>query len=169
MNQFINFFWTALGFAALFAYWFSAGLSAWFYLFIGLSIIPAILSRSFFYKVQLSHNTKFYERLGVRFIRKFVQYGDFANRLARKSYPAHPIIRRTINPDGYLSTIMMYERYHFICFIFFLLTSIMAMVQGRYLIALLIAISNVVYNVCPILLQQFNRIRVLRRYKQKVV
>lgn len=169
MNQFINFFWTALGFAALFAYWFSVGLSAWFYLFIGLSVIPAFLSRSFFYRVQLSRNTKFYERLGVRFIRKFVQYGDFANRLARKSYPAHPVIRRTANPKGYLSTIMMYERYHFICLIFFLLTSIIAMLQGRYSVALLIMISNMIYNVCPILLQQFNRIRVLRCYNQKTV
>jgi hypothetical protein len=169
MNQFINFFWTALGFAALFAYWFSAGLSAWFYLFIGLSIIPAFVSKSFVYRVQLSRNTKFYERLGVRFIRKFVQYGDFANRLARKSYPARPVIRQTANPQRYLSSIIMYERYHFICFIFFLLTSIMAMAQERYLIALLIVISNVVYNVCPILLQQFNRIRVLRCYKQKTI
>jgi hypothetical protein len=169
MNQFINFFWTALGFAALFAYWFSVGLSAWLYLFVGLSIIPAFLSRSFFYRAQLSNNTKFYERLGVRFIRKFVQHGDFANRLARKSHPAHPGIRRIVNAEGYLSTIMMYERYHFICLIFFLLTSIMAMAEGRYLIALLILISNVVYNCYPILLQQFNRIRVLRCYKQKLV
>ncbi|HEX8020211.1 hypothetical protein [Mucilaginibacter sp.] len=169
MNQFINFFWTALGFAALLAYWCSVGLSAWFYLFIGLSVIPAFLSRSFFHRVQLSYNTKFYERLGVRFIRKFVQYGDFANRLARKNRPAHPIIQRTANPEGYLSTIMMYERYHFICLIFFLLTSIIAMAQERYLIALLILISNAVYNCYPILLQQFNRIRILRCYNQKSV
>lgn len=168
MNQFINLFWTALGFAAVFAYWFSEGLSAWFYLFIGLSTIPAFLSRNFFDRIQLSRNAKFYERLGVRFIRKFVQHGDFATRLARKSHPAHPIIRQIVNPEGYLSTIAMYERFHFVCFAFFLLTSIVAMVQGRYLAALTIVMSNGVYNVCPILLQQFNRIRVLNLHRRQV-
>jgi hypothetical protein len=132
MNQFINLFWTVLGFAAMVSYWISEGLSAWFYLFTGLSIIPAFLSQSVFYRLQLSRDTKLYERLGVRFIRKFVQHGDFANRIARKSNPANPVMRRTGNPERYLSTIMMYERYHFICFVFFLLTSGMAMVQGRY-------------------------------------
>lgn len=165
MNQFINFFWTVLGFAAVFHYWFSVGLSAWFYVFICLSFIPAFLSRNFFYRIQLSRKTKFYERLGVRFIRKYVQHGDLANRIAGKN----STIQRAADPEKYLSTIMMYERYHLICFIFFLLTNIVAIIQGHYAVALLIMVSNVVYNVFPILLQQFNRIRVLRCYNQKSV
>lgn len=169
MNQFINFFWTVLGFAAVLCYWTATGLSAWFYLFIVLSIIPAFLPQRFFYRIQLSDSTKLYERLGLRFIRKFVQHGDFANRHARKNNPAYYGMLKSVEPKKYLSTIMMYERYHFICLIFFLLTCGMAMIQERYLMALLILISNVVYNVFPILLQQYNRIRVLRCANRKSV
>jgi len=169
MNQFINFFWTILGFAAVLFYWVANGLSVWFYLFIGLSIIPAFLSQRFFYRIQLSHNTKIYERLGVRVIRKFVQHGDFANRIGRKNNPAYPGMLKSVDPQRYLGTILMYERFHFICFIFFLLTSGIVIAQGHYLLALLIMISNVVYNVFPILLQQFNRIRVLRCANRKQI
>ncbi|MFC0514249.1 hypothetical protein ACFFGT_08565 [Mucilaginibacter angelicae] len=166
MNQLINFFWTILGFAAVLVYWVSAGLSAWFYIFIVLSIIPAFLSQKIFAGLQLSNSTELYERLGVRFIRKFVQQGDIANRLVRKNDPAYQVIRIKANPEGYLKTIMMYERYHFICLIFFLLTSGMALVEGRYIQALIIMISNMFYNFYPILLQQYNRIRILRSSKK---
>jgi hypothetical protein len=165
MNQLINVFWTILGFAAVVAYWFSAGLSTWFYLFIVLSVIPVFLSQKVFDRFQLSNNTKLYERLGVRFIRKFVQHGDIANRLSKKNDPAYLVIRKRVNHEGYLKTIMMYERYHFICLIFFLLTSGMAVVQGYYIQALMIMISNMFYNFYPILLQQYNRLRILRSSK----
>lgn len=166
MNQLINFFWTILGFAAVVAYWVSAGLSAWFYLFIVLSVIPAFLSQKIFARFQISNNTKLYERLGVRFIRKFVQHGDIVNRLAMKNDPAYQVTRKRVNPEGYLKTIMMYERYHSICLIFFLLTSGMAVAQGYYMQALIIMTSNIFYNFYPILLQQYNRIRILGSVKK---
>jgi len=162
MNQFINFFWTILGFAAVVAYWVSAGLSAWFYLFLIASIIPAFLPQKVADHLQLSNNTKFYERLGIRFIRKFVQHGDLANRMARRNNPRYHVIRQSATPASYLKTIMMYERYHLICFIFFLLTSLIAILNGYYLQFLLITISNILYNFYPILLQQYNRLRILR-------
>ncbi|QEM10757.1 hypothetical protein [Mucilaginibacter rubeus] len=162
MNQFINFFWTILGFTAVVSYWVSAGLSTWFYLFLIVSIIPVILPQKVADHLQLSSNTKFYERFGIRFIRKFVQHGDFANQLARTSDPRYRVIRNGAAPANYLKTIMMYERYHFMCLIFFLLTSIITLTKGYYLQFLLITISNIFYNFYPILLQQYNRVRILK-------
>lgn len=162
MNQLINFFWTILGFAAVVTYWFSAGLSAWFYLFLIVSITPAFLPQKVANHLQLSGNTKFYERFGIRFIRKFVQHGDFANRLARRNDPRYRVMLKNTTPASYLKTVMMYERYHLMCLIFFLLTSVRVLVRGNYLLFLLIAISNILYNFYPILLQQYNRVRILR-------
>ncbi|WP_121812327.1 glycosyl-4,4'-diaponeurosporenoate acyltransferase CrtO family protein [Mucilaginibacter kameinonensis] len=162
MNQLINFFWTILGFAAVVAYWVSAGLSALFYLFLIASIIPAILPQKVADHLQLSSNTKFYERFGIRFIRKFVQHGDFANRLERRNDPQYRVMRQSAIPASYLKTVMMYERYHLMCFIFFLLTSVIAVIKGYYLQFLLITISNIFYNFYPMLLQQYNRVRILK-------
>jgi hypothetical protein len=165
MNQFINFFWTILCFTAVLIYWFSGGLSTSFYIFIAISLVPTFIPQKIFDKLQLSYDTRFYERLGVRFIRRFVQHGDIANRITRKGNPAYQVISRKTNPDAYLKTIIMYERFHWMCFVFFLLTSMEALIESRYLIALIITISNVIYNCCPILLQQFNRVRILRLTK----
>lgn len=162
MNQIINFFWTILGFAAVVIYWVSAGLSTWFYLFLIVSIIPAFLPQKIAGHLQLSNNTKFYERFGIRFIRKFVQHGDFANRLARRNDPRYRVMHKSVAPINYLKTVMMYERYHLMCLIFFLLTSVITLVKGNYIQFLLITISNILYNFYPILLQQYNRVRILR-------
>ncbi|WP_114940667.1 hypothetical protein [Mucilaginibacter endophyticus] len=162
MNQLINFFWTILGFAAVVNYWVSAGLYTWFYLALIISITPVFLPQKVANHLQLSSNTKFYERFGIRFIRKFVQHGDFANRLARTSDPRYRVIRQSATPASYLKTVMMYERYHLICFIFFLLTSVITLIKGNYFQFLLITISNIFYNFYPVLLQQYNRVRILR-------
>ena len=165
MNQFINFFWTILSFAAVVVYWLSVGLSPPFYIFIAISFIPVFLSQKLMAKLQLSKSTRFYERLGVRVIRRFVQHGDIANRISRKNKPGYQVITQKSNPAAYLKTIAMYERFHLMCLLFFLFTTVAALLDGRFIIAILIMISNIIYNFYPILLQQFNRIRILRLTK----
>jgi hypothetical protein len=165
MNQIINFFWTIVCFAAVVVYWISAGLSSGFYVFIAISFIPAILSQKTLNKLQLSKNTRFYERLGVRVIRRFVQHGDIANRISRKNKPGYQVITQKSNPAAYLKTIAMYERFHLMCLLFFLFTTVAALLDGRFIIAIMVMISNIIYNFYPILLQQFNRIRILRLTK----
>ncbi|AYL95719.1 hypothetical protein [Mucilaginibacter celer] len=162
MNQFINFFWTILCFAGVVVYWVSAGLSPGFYIFIALSFIPALLPQKILGKLQLSNSTRLYQRLGVRFIRRFVQHGDIANRISRKNKPGYTAIPQKNNPAMYLKTIAMYERFHFMCLLFFLFSTVAALLDGRYIIAAVIMICNIIYNCCPILLQQFNRIRIRR-------
>lgn len=165
MNQFINFFWTIICFAAVVVYWISTGLTPGFYIFIAISFIPAILPQKLMAKLQLSKSTRIYERLGVRFICRFVQQGDIANRISRKNKPGYRVIVQKSNPSAYLKTVAMYERFHLMCLLFFLFTTVAALLDGRFVIAMMIMISNIIYNFYPILLQQFNRIRILRLTK----
>ncbi|MEO3403603.1 hypothetical protein AAFN85_06850 [Mucilaginibacter sp. CAU 1740] len=116
-------------------------------------------------KFQLSRSTAFYERLGVRFIRKFVQHGDIANSISRKNKPGYQVIAQKNDPAAYLKTTNMYERFHMMCLLFFLFTTAAAFVDRKFIMAAAITISNVIYNFYPVLLQQYNRIRIMRLTK----
>jgi len=159
MNQAVNFFWTILCFIPVIGFWVVAGNMAYCYVFIGLSVVCMIIPARI---LQLSNTPKFYERLGIKTIRKFVQNGDFANRYIRKGKPAYQIVADRASAMKYMNTILMYERYHFMCFVFFLLTAVYAMMINQYAMAVLIFLANVIYNICPILLQQYNKARVKR-------
>lgn len=105
-----------------------------------------------------SPHRNFYERLGVKHIRKFVQNGDTVNAMANTK--GYGIIKGKAEVQPYLKTIAMYERYHWICFSFFLLTGVYALVYGHFGPGLIIIITNIVYNISSILLQQYNKIRI---------
>ncbi|HEX3074275.1 MAG TPA: hypothetical protein VHP30_11745, partial [Ignavibacteriales bacterium] len=102
---------------------------------------------------------KFYERFGVKTVRRFVQDGDIA---AGRLRTGGRVIMNKARAQKYLNTIEMYERYQFLCLIFFLLTSLHVAANGRIAAALIIAACNVIYNVYPILLQQYNKARILK-------
>ncbi|MCU1330991.1 MAG: hypothetical protein JWN34_6361 [Bryobacterales bacterium] len=57
------------------------------------------------------------------------------------------------------------ERFHWTMLVFFLLTSLYAVFFGHWAWALLIAVANVIYNVYPIWLQQYIRLRLQRILK----
>jgi hypothetical protein len=148
MNQAVNFFWTILCFIPVIAYWFAANSLLWCFIFIGISVVSQFLPVS---QMQLSRNPRFYENFGVKFVRKFVQN--------------YRIIKSKANAVQYMKTIMMYERYHFICFVFLSLTAIYALITSHYTLSVLILIANIIYNIYPILLQQYNRARVSKLMK----
>jgi hypothetical protein len=161
MNQAINFFWTIICFIPVIAFWMDAD-TFWLYIFIGVSVVSLLLPAKL---LQLSNDPKFYEGLGVKFIRKLVQGGDYANKLIRRKDPQYKLIKNKASVAQYMRTIIMYERYHFLCFIFFLLTAAYALIHLHYGFFMLIILANIIYNVCPILLQQYNRARVLKLSK----
>jgi len=166
LNQLLNFFWTILCFLPVLWYWVMRGPDSWLYGSIIFSIICGLLPEGFFRLLQISQSVRVYEKYGAKIIRKFVQQGDMINRLFRQQYPGRKVIRDASQAKNYLKTIAMYERYHFMCFLFFLSTAMHSLFAHRFLFALLITIGNVLYNICPIFLQQYNRLRVRRLLKK---
>ncbi|MDB5147026.1 MAG: hypothetical protein JWQ57_1046 [Mucilaginibacter sp.] len=164
INQVINLFWTILCFIPIYDYWIGKDIT-WLYVFVLFSLIPAVLPNSIFRHFQLSSNSKFYEHLRVKHIQKFVQNGTFINRVIRKKNPDYKIIKDRVEAHKYLGTINMYERYHVFCFIFLGVTFGHALYSQRYGAAFLILLANVIYNICPILIQQYNKLRVVRLLK----
>jgi hypothetical protein len=69
------------------------------------------------------------------------------------------MIKTKLLDKNYKSKIAMYERYHFICLVFFLASFVYAIHQQAFLISLLILMSNILYNIIPILIQQYNKLR----------
>jgi hypothetical protein len=159
MNQAVNFFWTILCFTPIIGFWAAANSMLLCYIFIGVSVVSMLLPSRY---LQLSNNPKFYEGIGVRLIRNFVQNGDLINRIIRKNNAQYKVIKSKATAVKYMQTVVMYERYHFVCFIFFLLTAAYAIIVAQYSFALIVIIANIIYNTCPILLQQYNRARLAR-------
>lgn len=130
-------------------YWLKADNATACRYFIGLGFISLLIPARW---LQISNNPGIYVELGVRFIRKFVQNGDYFK--SKK-----PVIQNKTGAISYQRTIVMYERYHFLCFVFFLATTVHAAIYRQYAMAALLMVANIVYNVCPILLQQYNYVR----------
>ena len=159
LNQIINFFWTTVCFTPVFWFWFQEGIdNIYFYVFLGASLLFGALPEKILNKFTLSADKKVYERYGVKFIRKFVQNGDIVN--SRTNGLGAPSIKGKAKARNYLKTIAMYERYHWICLIFFLLTTIYDFLNGYLLFGFSILAANFLYNIIPIFLQQYNKIRI---------
>jgi hypothetical protein len=146
-------------------YWYSE-YNGWLYAFIVISLIPAMLPQKYIISFQLSSSTQFYKRIGVKFILRFVQDGILAKQLTHNNNPEDRKIKSLEQAGKYLSTIMMYERFHLTCFAFFVITSIHSALTHQYWMAALIFLVNIIYNVCPLLLQQYNKLRVQRLFKR---
>lgn len=158
LNQFINFFWTILSFTPVLWFWIQDGINPYFYLFIVIALVVGILPEKLLNRLMLSSNRKFYEGLGVKFIRKFVQNGDAVKSMLNNRNRF--IINGVFQARQYLKTIAMYERFHWVCFTFFLLTAIRCFFNGRFNPGVAILATNILYNVSTILLQQYNKIRI---------
>ncbi|HNP94232.1 MAG TPA: hypothetical protein PKJ63_01340 [Cyclobacteriaceae bacterium] len=161
LNQLVNIFWTVLAFAPVMAFWLAIGMNIYFYLLIIPSICLLFLPNHVYKRFQLSDRPEYYQRLGLKFFRRYTQDGDIIKQILRSdnSYKVRRTKKEFVN---YLKTIQVYERYHMVCFAFFLFTGCYAIVLANFAIFILITMANILYNVIPLLLQQYNRLRIKR-------
>ena len=158
LNLVINVFWTILCFLPILWFWITEGIGTKFYFLLGFSFVPALLPEKILNIFTLSPSRKFYEKIGVKQIRRFVQNGDVVNALTTKE--KHAAIDNLSRAKQYLKTISMYERFHWVCFIFFLLTAILCFYNKRLELGFMVTVANLLFNVSSILLQQYNKIRI---------
>lgn len=163
LNQVINVFWSVFAFVPIIWFWTIVGINHWFIVFLGIAIACSMMPNKFLEKVQISSNLMVYEKFGVKFIRKFVQNGDWVKSFSYGT--ANSQIRNTLQAYNCLNTVAMYERFHWLCFVFFVSSAFYAFVWGHVLLGMWITVANIVYNVTSILLQQYNRLRLNRLIK----
>lgn len=89
-----------------------------------------------------------------------MEAGGLINRHIRKKFPGY----RTVTPHRAsvhkrIQHTYVYEKFHFLLFVFFFLSMVYALGKGYYGWAAVLGLTNGVYNVYPNLLQQYVRIK----------
>jgi hypothetical protein len=166
LNQFINVFWTIVSFTIVGQYWggyYAEKGSLWtLYIIIVISISVYTISAKWLLVLTLSNNPRTYERIGVKWVLLFVQNGTLVNRMKRMFGSKPGTITTRKGARAYLKTVDMQERFHYCCLVLFGLSAVSALFTGKNGLAIFITFWNIIYNVYPILLQQYNRLRIQR-------
>ncbi|WP_423148992.1 hypothetical protein [Rubrolithibacter danxiaensis] len=132
------------------------------YVLLTISILSGFLPHSFFKALQLGKSSTVYNRIGIRIVKKYTQDGDLVNKFVRRKFPEYKVLDSRESLRKPYNKTYFYEKVHFIMFLFFLFASVYALVKGLYVWALLLTVNNLIFNIYPIFLQQYNRIRVNR-------
>ncbi|MGH7494883.1 MAG: hypothetical protein ACREOO_21125 [bacterium] len=158
-NQIPNIFWSVLSFTPLGYFWYMVKDLKWLYILLAVSFLGGFLPNTFFDAVQLGKTTSIYEKIGIRFVKKFTQDGDVINRFIRRKFPRYRVFDHNQSIQKYLAKAYSIERIHFVMFLFFLLTSVYALARGYAWWAAILTFNNLVFNLYPNFLQQYNRLR----------
>jgi Glycosyl-4,4'-diaponeurosporenoate acyltransferase len=165
-NQLSNVFWSVLGFTPIGYFCYTRMEQGWIYIFLGLSLPAILLPHVFYDKLQIGRTTGVYEKIGIRIVRKFTQDGDWVNRMIRRRFPRYKVFDSFPSVRKHLRKAYIIEKVHFAFFLFFLYVTVYALSQKYFLWAVFITFTNLIFNIYPNLLQQYNRLR-LRQLMQR--
>jgi len=167
-NMVPNIVWSVLNLGPISIYCYKNVPYQLLYMFIAASMIPGFLPNSFFDRIRLGRTTRIYKRLGVGLVNKLAQNGAIINHLVRKKFPNHKrIFNQRSSINKLLEQTYMFEKFHFIMFVFFIAITFYALVKNHFWWAIIISASNVLYNIYPNLLQQYVRIKLMLYKKLK--
>ncbi len=163
VNALPSVLWSLLGFIPVSVFCYQFMERRCLYIFIGLALLVYAIPTSLLRRLQPSSEPVFYRRLGVRWANSVTQDGALVNRFIRRKDSRYRRLRSRADALALIRTTYMNERFHWAALLFFLLSSLYAAIDRRFGWALLLFVINVFYNLYPIWLQQYMRIR-LERY-----
>lgn len=162
-NAISNVFWSVVNLTPIWIFCYKYLDLKLLYEFLAISLLTVLLPRSFFNRIQLAKTRSVYVQLGVPFVNKLTQNGVIINRLIRKKYPHYNVIStRKRSVEYYYKKTYLFEKFHFIFFIFFTITTIYALINQHFLWVLILMVTNILYNIYPNLLQQYIRVRLIK-------
>lgn len=159
-NQLINFFWSMLAFIPLVYFCYQYLPLKLLYIFISISCIVILLPTAWLNKIQLSKSPRLYQQIGIRFVKKYTQDGDLVNRIIKKQYSQYKYVEGRQSFKKLIGKSYMNERFHYLAFVFFVCIMVYAFILGLIAWSFFLLVANIIYNVYPIFLQQYNRIRI---------
>jgi hypothetical protein len=161
-NMIPNLIWSILSLTPISIYCFTLLDSKIICIFFAVSLIPIFLKNSFLDKLQIGKTIKIYKQIGVHLINKVAQNGVVINNLIKRKYPDHKIVtNKKSSIAGLISQTYIFEKFHFVLFLFFSLTITYAFIKGHLTWACIILLTNVAYNIYPNLLQQYIRLKLI--------
>lgn len=131
----------------------------WLYGLLGLSLLAYAVPRAWFRYWQLSKSPAVYRRLGVAFVNHLAQNGAAVNGFIRRRYPQYRRARSRRSVAALVSNSYYMEQFHVAALLFFLFAGVYAAAHGYWGWAGLLALLNIGYNLYPIWLQQYLRLR----------
>jgi hypothetical protein len=136
------------------------------YIFLGVSLAGYLLPTSFYKRIQI-RKLKFLKRAGVPLVQRYAQNGTIINRIIRKKIPQYKLNYDRKTMEASYKRTYEYEKFHFVALIFFLLTTVFALTASYYVWSLILTVTNIIYNVYPILLQHYTRLRISSLLQRK--
>lgn len=159
VNQTINVVYTVIFFIPVILLWKDFYTTIFFKITLGITICSFFLPNRFYTYFQISESKKFYKKIGIPIFQQITQQGKLAKKLTSFFGGNVVLFLRENRLKQLESQIRSFETFHWACFILFNLTAVYAFQNGNSILAIIILISNLLYNVIPILIQQYNRIR----------
>lgn len=167
-NMVPNLVWSILNLSPISVFCFNFLNFSYFYIFLGISFLPIFLKNSFLDKLQISKNTKTYQKIGVHLVNYVTQNGAIINGLIKNRFPTYRVVtNKKSSLARLINQTYLFEKFHLIFFLFFTLVIIYALGQDYFYWAFVIFITNIVYNIYPNLLQQYLRLR-LKLFTKKL-
>ncbi|TGE27706.1 glycosyl-4,4'-diaponeurosporenoate acyltransferase CrtO family protein [Hymenobacter metallicola] len=151
--------WSVLGLLPVSLFCYQHMARPWLCGLLGVSLLVYALPRAWFGWWQLSHAVRPYQRLGVPLVNLFTQHGGLVNALLRRRYPQYRHVRNRATLRALVTGSYHMERFHLALLVFFALASFYALGRGYAGWAALILVTNVGYNLYPVWLQQYLRLR----------
>jgi hypothetical protein len=159
-NMVPNLIWSIINLVPISVFCYSLLDPPLFYVFVIASLAPIFFPNSFFDKMQLGKTLEIYKKLGVGVVNKLSQNGDIINRLVRKRFPDYRVIRHNKSSINKLvQQTSVFEKFHFFMFLFFTFTTVYAISKNYFGWAVVIILTNLLYNIYPNLLQQYIRLK----------
>lgn len=159
-NMIVNLLWSFIFLFPLVVFCYTNMQKSWLIISLLISLLAVFLPRCFFSAQRLSKSRLFYQKIGIEFFNQFTQNGTLINRFVKHSFPEYKKFHT--KEEAYkklFNQTFMFEKFHFIVFIFFIEATIFAFIHSYFYWAVFLVVGNVIYNVYPILLQQYIRLR----------
>jgi hypothetical protein len=131
-------------------------------LMVALTIFAATLPEAWFRPRRWELSGAVYEKLGVRWFKRFMIGGDYVNRRVRHLLPGHRTYPTEMTLQRLSAETRAAEKGHALWGLVALPAVAFAVMTGWRLFAIAFALVNVGANLYPILLQRYTRARIAR-------
>lgn len=123
--------------------------------------VPLVLPDGYFRPARFERGP-LYPRLGVRLFRRLAPDGDFVNRRIRRIDPSYRVVHNRATLREHIVQSRRNERLHGAQFLAGAFTAVHAVGAGEMVFALLLGLTNVAFNLYPVLHQRHKRARTIR-------
>ena len=162
LNALPSVFWSALCIAPVYIFCASYMGRSWLYGFGAASLFPHAFPLPWLRHFELSSSPSTYRRFGVPLVNQVAQHGTLIHRFVRHRDPnaRHALNAREIVRLQGVSYDQ--ERFHMMGFLFFSFSAGYAIARAKPVWAFVLLLCNIAYNLYPIWLQQYVRMRLRR-------